>query len=121
MAIRKKLTSREKRHRRLRKKIIGTDKRPRLSIRRSLSHLYVQLIDDLSGKTLLFFSTNSKEFKKSSPKAGNVKAEEGLGAHFAKLALSKGIKRVVFDRGGYSYHGRIKVFAEAARKSGLEF
>lgn len=121
MASIKKITSREKRHKRLRKKIFGTDKKPRLSIRRSLSHLYTQIIDDLSGKTLLFFSTNSKEFKKLTPKAGNIKAAESLGVHFAKLALSKGIKRVVFDRGGYPYHGRIKAFAEGARKAGLEF
>ncbi|MBM3254217.1 MAG: 50S ribosomal protein L18 [Candidatus Omnitrophica bacterium] len=121
MFIKKDLTQKEKRHRRIRKKIIGTDDKPRLSIYRSLNHLYAQLINDITGKTILFLSTNSKEFKKVAPSYGNIKAAEALGERFANLAISKGVKEVVFDKGGYPYHGRIKAFAESARKTGLQF
>jgi large subunit ribosomal protein L18 len=121
MIIKKDLTQRQRRHRRIRKKIVGTEKRPRLSINRSLNHLYAQLIDDLAGRTLLFLSTNTKEFKKTMPNCGNIKAAGALGESFANMAISKGIKEIVFDRGGYPYHGRIKVFAESARKAGLIF
>ncbi len=117
----KKISLRVKRHRRIRKKIVGTSARPRLSINRSLNHLYAQLVDDLNGKTLLFLSTNNKEFRKSDSRTGNVKIAQVLGEHFADLAISKGIKEIVFDKGGYLYHGRVKAFAESMRKKGLVF
>lgn len=112
--------AREYRRRRIRKKILGTSERPRLSIFRSLSHLYAQLINDLEGKTLLGFSTRSKDFK-ASKEAGNIKGAHELGKMVAKKALEKKITQVVFDRGGFLYHGRVKAFADGAREGGLKF
>ena len=107
-------------HERIRKKLMGTAERPRLNVYRSLSHIYVQLIDDLDGKTLV--SANSAEGKKGERRTGgNVAAAKAVGKAIAERAKQKGITKVVFDRGGYLYHGRIKALAEAAREAGLQF
>ena len=116
------LSGREKRHKRIRKKIVGTIERPRLSIRRSISHLYAQVIDDTAGKTLISFSTLSVDLKDKIKKdAGNVKGAVILGSAIAEKCKKEGITKVVFDRAGYLYHGRVKALAEAARKGGLSF
>ena len=99
---------------------MGTKEKPRLSVHRSLRHLYVQLIDDLGQKTLFSFSTLNKPLQEKSKRKGIEVAAE-LGKHFATEAKSKGFNQVVFDRGGYLYHGRVKAFAEACRKHGLTF
>ncbi|MCX5667482.1 MAG: 50S ribosomal protein L18 [Candidatus Omnitrophica bacterium] len=118
----RKLSGREKRHKRIRKKIVGTIERPRLSIRRSTSHLYAQVIDDTKGKTLVSFSTLSVDLKDKIKKdAGNVKGAVILGSAIAEKCKKEGITKVVFDRAGYLYHGRVKALAEAARKGGLSF
>lgn len=115
-------TGRQKRRRVIRNKISGTTERPRLSVYRSLSHLYAQVIDDLEGKTLVSASTNSSSLKEALKKnCGNVKAAGVLGAAIAELCKKKNITKVVFDRSGYRYHGRVKALAEAARKGGLQF
>lgn len=115
-------TGREKRRRVIRNKISGTKERPRLSVYRSLNHLYVQVIDDLDGKTLVAASTNSSALKETlKKKCGNVKAAVALGAAVAELCKKKNITKVVFDRSGYRYHGRVKALADAARKGGLQF
>lgn len=117
----KKETSRVRRHNRIRKRIIGTKDKPRVSIHRSLNNIFVQLIDDIDGKTLCAVSTLDKSFREKHKTGGNVKAAELLGEMVAKIAQSKGVKKAVFDRGGYLYHGRIKALADSARKAGLEF
>ena len=115
-------SGREKRHKRIRKKIVGTIERPRLSIRRSTGHLYAQVIDDTAGKTLVSFSTLSPDLKdKIKKNAGNVKGAVILGSAVAEKCKKEGITKVVFDRAGYLYHGRVKALAEAARKGGLSF
>jgi len=116
-----KSLSLEKRHRRLRQKVHGTKKVPRLSVHRSNLNLYTQLIDDVNEATLLSVSTRDDKFKKLTARGGNVKEAELLGQVLAQEAKAKGINRVVFDRGGYLYHGRVKALAEACRKHGLEF
>lgn len=113
--------ARRKRHRRIRKKVFGTRERPRLNVFRSLQHIYVQLIDDWEGHTLVSASTIDTEI---APRLdGLTKKEQArvVGQVVAERALELGIKRVVFDRGGYKYHGRVKALAEAAREDGLEF
>lgn len=107
------------RHRRLRAKIKGSSARPRLSVFRSSKYLFVQIIDDSAEKTLLGLS--SKVFSAKNRQMTKLKAANLLGEYLAKKAIEKRIKRVVFDRGGYKYDGRVKAFAEAARKAGLEF
>lgn len=114
MSLRSK--SRQLRHRRVRARVIGTKEQPRMNIFRSLSHIYVQMIDDEAGKTLA--SASSKEVKAKGKKSEVAAA---VGKLAAEKALAAGIKRVVFDRGGYQYHGRVKQLAEAARAAGLEF
>jgi large subunit ribosomal protein L18 len=109
------------RHERIRKNLMGTAERPRLCVRRSLNNMVAQLVDDVSGKSLLQISTLSPELKTALADKTKTQASEVLGEVFAKQAIEKGIKRVVFDRGGYLYHGRIKAIAEAARKAGLDF
>ena len=116
----KKLTGRLRRQKVLRKKIMGTAERPRLCVSRSDMNLYAQLIDDIKGCTLLALSTSNGAVK-GKVKGGNVKAAEFLGAEFAKTAKEKGYSKIVFDRAGYLYHGRIRAFADAARKNGLDF
>ncbi|MDE2027505.1 MAG: 50S ribosomal protein L18 [Candidatus Omnitrophica bacterium] len=109
------------RHQRIRKGMTGTTDRPRLCLHRSLNNLQAQIIDDSAGKVLLGKSTLAKDVKSKSKTGGNVSAATILGEAVAQEAIKKGIKKVAFDRGGYLYHGRIKAFAEAARKAGLEF
>lgn len=112
--------SRLKRKMRIRKKLSGTAERPRLCIFKSTDHIYGQLIDDGSGKTLLSTSSLDKDLK-SLKKGGSVEAAKTVGAALAERALSKGISSVVFDRNGFLYHGRVKAFADAAREKGLKF
>lgn len=111
------------RHYRLRKKVVGAPGRPRLCISPSTLHLEVQIIDDLDQKTLLGLSTKAKDFKSltGSKGGGNVETSKKFGKFVAEQAIKKGIQKVVFDRSGYLYHGRLKAFAEAAREQGLSF
>jgi large subunit ribosomal protein L18 len=107
-------------HERIRKKMQGTEQRPRLNVYRSLNHIYVQVVDDLNGKTLV--SASSAEGKKEDRRTGgNVAAAKAVGKTIAERAKAKGVSKVVFDRGGYLYHGRVKALAEAAREAGLQF
>lgn len=110
-----------RRHLRLRQKISGTAERPRLNVFRSLKHIYAQIIDDTKGVTLVSANTNDKEIKEKFPYGGNAAAAAEVGKLVAKRALEKGIETVVFDRGGYIYHGRVKALAEGAREGGLKF
>ncbi|MDD5618175.1 MAG: 50S ribosomal protein L18 [Candidatus Omnitrophica bacterium] len=117
----KNIKSRQRRHLRSRKKIIGTKEKPRLNVYRSLKNLFVQLVDDQANSTLLNVSTTDKEFKEKAKYGGNAKAAELLGEFVARKAKEKNIENVVFDRGGCLYHGRIKALADALRKGGLKF
>ena len=112
---------REIRHARVRNKISGTADRPRLNVYRSLNNIYAQVIDDTTGNTLVSASTLDEEIKASVKNTGNKEAAKAVGTLVAKRAIEKNIKNVVFDRGGYIYHGRVKELAEAAREAGLEF
>lgn len=116
----KKELGRLKRHGRIRKKLFGTSERPRLSVHRSLKNLYVQVIDDVNSKTLISFSTMSKDFAKASGKEAKTKKSEKLGEIFASKLKEKGITKIAFDRGGYLYHGRVKALADSLRKAGIE-
>ena len=109
------------RHERIRKVIAGTSLRPRLCVHRSLKNMSAQVVDDSTGKILFGKSTLAKDIRSKIQNGGNINAAAVLGELLAVEAVKKGIKQVAFDRGGYLYHGRIKAFAEAARKSGLEF
>ncbi|RKD34128.1 50S ribosomal protein L18 [Thermohalobacter berrensis] len=111
---------RKKRHVRVRNKIFGTPQRPRLNVYRSLNNIYAQVIDDVAGKTLVAASSLDKEVKDNVSSTGNKEAAREVGKLIAKRALEKGIETVVFDRGGYIYHGRIKELAEGAREAGLK-
>lgn len=117
----KYLKPRARIHKRIRRKVFGTNKKPRLSLHRSPVHMRAQLIDDMNGKTILFVSTTDSDFRKKQPYGGNIKAAELLGEILAQKAKVSGITSVVFDRGGFLYHGRVKSLAEAARKGGLKF
>lgn len=117
----KKDILRRKRHRRILARIRGTPQRPRLVVRRSIRHLHAQLIDDSKGGTVFALSTADKKVKGKLPAAGNVKAAGLFGEEFARAALGKGFTAVIFDRAGFLYHGRIKTFADALRKGGLQF
>ena len=110
-----------KKHKRIRNRFSGTTERPRLAVFRSNNHMYAQIIDDTVGKTLVAASTMEKEVKAELEKTNNVDAAAYLGTVIAKKAIEKGIKAVVFDRGGFIYQGKIKALAEAAREAGLEF
>ena len=110
--------ARQKRHKRVRAKISGTVDCPRLNVYRSLSNIYVQLIDDVAGVTLAQASTVEKDFAQY---GGNVEAAKAVGKKLAERATEKGIKECVFDRGGYVYHGRVQALADGAREGGLEF
>ena len=110
-----------KRHLRVRKNISGTPNRPRLNVFRSLSNIYAQVIDDTTGKTLVSASSLDKEIKEKLAYGGNKAAAKEVGLLVASRALEKGIKAVVFDRGGYLYHGRVQALAEGAREGGLNF
>lgn len=102
-------------------KINGTVERPRLIVHRSLKNLSAQVVDDTANKTVFFLSTSDKQIKDKYPSAGNIKAAQFFGEIFSKKLIEKGITKVVFDRAGYLYHGRIKAFVESLRKGGLEF
>ena len=111
-------------HTRIRRKVRGTTERPRLSVFRSVGHIYAQVIDDLSGKTLVSAASTDPKLKGGLSKeirGGNLKGAEAIGKAIAERSIEKGIKRVVFDRGGFLYHGRIRAVADAAREAGLEF
>ena len=116
-----KLKARQRRHARVRKHIYGTTVKPRLSVFKSLSHIYAQIIDDTTGKTLIAASTTEKAVQEGLKHGGNVVAAKKVGASIAERALGKNIKQVVFDRGGYQYHGCVKALADAAREKGLQF
>ncbi|MBE6993962.1 MAG: 50S ribosomal protein L18 [Ruminococcaceae bacterium] len=107
-----------KRHKRVRAHISGTAERPRLAVFRSDKHIYAQVIDDVAGKTLVAAATNEKDFEGY---GGNVEAAKKLGAILAERALKAGVEEVVFDRGGYLFHGRVKALADGAREGGLKF
>ena len=110
-----------KRHLRVRNRIKGNAERPRLSVYRSLNHIYAQIIDDSKGITLISESTMESDLKGQVESGGNIGAAQAVGKAIAEKALTQGIKKVVFDRGGHIYHGRIKILAEAAREAGLDF
>jgi large subunit ribosomal protein L18 len=110
---------RKKRHARVRAKVSGTATRPRLNVFRSSNHIYAQVIDDVNGVTIVSGSTLDKELNIES--TGNIEAAQKVGELVAKRAIEKGVKEVVFDRGGYLFHGRIKALADAARETGLQF
>ena len=115
-------SGRIKRHYRIRKKMSGTKDTPRLIVHKSHNNIYVQFIDDMACHTLLSLSTNDKSFKKEfGAKGGNVEAAKKMGAYMAREASKKNIERIIFDRGGYLYHGRVKALADAAREAGLKF
>lgn len=107
--------------RRIRGTVCGTPERPRLAVFRSLKHIYAQVIDDLAGHTLAAASSLDAECKGKAPRGGNLKAAEVVGEMIAARLTARGVSAVVFDRGGYRYHGRVKALAEAARKGGLNF
>ena len=117
MAQTDRATVRRAVHTRIRKRVSGTGERPRLAIFRSLSHIYAQVIDDDAGATIASASTTEKDLRGAS--GGNIEAAQRVGRAIAERALSKGIESVVFDRGGYRYHGRVKALADAAREAGL--
>jgi large subunit ribosomal protein L18 len=113
--------ARERRHRRVRKTIVGTSARPRLNVFRSLEHIYAQIIDDSQGHTLVSASTIDKEVSGQCGGLRKADAAKIVGRVLAERARASGVTKVVFDRGGYQYHGRVKALAEAAREAGLEF
>ena len=108
-------------HKRIRKALSGTESRPRLCVFRSNSHIYAQIVDDSKGSTLASASTLDAEAKGAVKNGGNIAAAKAVGTMVAKRAIDKGVQAVVFDRGGYIYHGRVKALAEAAREAGLKF
>ncbi len=117
----KKELSRLKRHKRIRLKMFGTQEMPRLVVRRSLNSISAQIVDDTNNKTLFSISGFDKEVKQKIGSCGNIKSAEVLGGIFSKRLKEKGISKIIFDRAGYLYHGRVKAFADALRKGGLEF
>jgi large subunit ribosomal protein L18 len=124
MKIKTKHDRRQRIRLRLRKRVIGTQERPRLSVFRSVSHIYAQVIDDMSGQTIVAASSVEPSVRSAFAKdmrGGNRKGAEAIGQAIAERAIAKGVKRVVFDRSGFLYHGRIRAVADAARKAGLEF
>jgi large subunit ribosomal protein L18 len=116
-----KTLARKKRHRRIRNGVVGVPERPRLCIFRSAKHIYAQIIDDDQRKTLVAVSSTSRAFRQELKTGGNITAAKLVGSLIAKLAKAKGIEKVVFDRGGYLYHGRVKALAVSARENGLVF
>ena len=112
---------RRKKHKRVRKSIFGTADRPRMAVFRSLNHIYAQLINDEQGVTLVAASSLDADFKANNGNGGNIAGAQKVGELFAKRAMEKDIKQVVFDRGGNIYHGRIAALAKSAREAGLEF
>jgi large subunit ribosomal protein L18 len=121
MRIEEKERLRKKRHRRVRAKVSGTAERPRLNVSRSIQHIYAQLIDDTSGHTLAAASTLDAGLRQQLKSGGNIEAAKAVGKLIAERAREKGLTTVIFDRGGYKYHGRVQALADAAREGGLEF
>ncbi|MFA6357184.1 MAG: 50S ribosomal protein L18 [Candidatus Omnitrophota bacterium] len=119
--MRKKEELRLKRHKRIKTKMFGTIEKPRLVVHRSLKNISAQVLDDTVSKVLFSLSTKDKALKLKFTKAGNLKSSEAFGQVFAQAAKEKGFCKVIFDRAGYLYHGRIKAFADALRKGGMEF
>ena len=117
----KKNELRRRRHYRLRRKVNGTSERPRLAVFRSLKHIYVQVIDDIEQRTLVAASTLEPTVRGSLKTGGDIEAAKAVGRLVAERAKEKGVSRVVFDRGGFAYHGRVASLADAAREAGLEF
>lgn len=113
--------ARKKRQVRVRRKVLGTVERPRLCVFRSSKHIYVQIVEDVNGRTLVAASTATKDIAESVKYTGNIEAAKAVGQAVAKKALEQNIKQVVFDRNGFLYHGRIKALADAAREAGLSF
>ncbi|MBM7865875.1 50S ribosomal protein L18 [Heliobacterium gestii] len=113
--------ARLKKHMRIRKRVQGTEERPRLCVFRSLNHIYAQVVNDVTGRTLVAASSLDGDFKAANVSGGNIEGAKKVGELVAKKALEQGIEKVVFDRGGYIYHGRIAALAEAAREAGLQF
>jgi large subunit ribosomal protein L18 len=121
MITRDRRAPRDIRHLRLREKVRGAAGRPRLAVFRSINHIYAQLVDDDTGRTVLAVDSRSKAFREGHPSGGNIAAAKAVGEQLAQKAKAQGIQRVVFDRGGYKYHGRVKALADAARAGGLTF
>lgn len=121
MSAKDKRAKRVRRHLRVRRKVTGTSDRPRLCVFRSLKHIQAQVIDDISGETMVSVSTSEPFFREEDRNGGNTAAASLAGKILAQRARDKGISKVVFDRGGYLYHGRVKALAEAAREGGLDF
>ena len=119
--MRNREEDRQRRHSRVRRRVYGTPQRPRLNIFRSADHIYVQVIDDTAGRTLVSASSLDKELAESVKSGGNVQAAAAVGRLVAERALKANLKAVVFDRGGYRYHGRVKALADASRERGLKF
>jgi len=117
----RKTTPREKRKARIRKKLSGTAERPRLTVYRSLNHVYAQVVDDVAGRTIAFAGTTSKALRDAVKEDDKTAAAKKVGAAIAKAAIDKGVTHVVFDRNGFDYHGRVAAVAEAAREAGLKF
>ena len=116
-----KVQGRKVRHLRIRARVIGTPERPRLAVFRSLNHIYAQVVDDTTGRTLAAVDSRAPDFRQKAKAGGNVAAAKIVGELLAQRAKAHGITQVVFDRGGYQYHGRVKALAEAARAAGLAF
>lgn len=112
---------RKKRHARVRKRVIGTADKPRLNVFRSIEHIYAQLIDDSTGHTIVSASSLDKELRGKIKTGGNIEAAKMVGELIGKRAIEKGIESIVFDRGGYKYHGRVAALADSAREAGLKF
>jgi len=121
MALQKTARARQLRHIRVRRKVTGTPERPRLNVFRSSAHIYAQVIDDISGHTLAAASTLDAEIRGQLAELKKVEEARLVGQLIARRALAKGVKKVVFDRGGFDYHGRVKALADASREAGLEF
>ena len=124
MRIKTKEDRRDRIKHRIRKRVVGTGSRPRLTVFRSVSHVYVQVVDDMAGRTIASASTVDPAVSAALPKTargGNVEGAKAIGKTIAERLLEKGVKQVVFDRNGFLYHGRVKAVAEAAREAGLEF
>jgi large subunit ribosomal protein L18 len=116
-----KVAARHRRHLRIRQKLVGTPERPRLCVFRSLKHIYAQVVDDTTGRVLISASSLSTEAKQSGVSGGNVPSARIVGQLVAEKAKAAGLQQVIFDRGGYLYHGRVKALAEGAREKGLKF
>jgi len=121
MTIRKRTTPRQRVHARIRSRVHGTAQRPRLAVFRSTAHIYAQAIDDETGKTLVAFSSAAKDARAELKGGGNISSARAIGVKLAEKLKEKGITQIVFDRGGFKYHGRVKALAEALREKGIEF